>query len=234
MLAGFLLAIATAFLAAAAFSLALGLGRRTRLAALLGLAVPILLSPLLVPAKATLLRFLASVASVMLLVKVCDVHFGACRGSKPSLPAFLVFLLNQFSVVLRRLDDERRPTARENLVRLARAVIGLVLGTVVLVWLFRLDWDGQPFALEHSAKVVGFYLALLPAAGAAVAAWRLLGGMARDSMDRPFLARTPTSWRRGAPWRRQWGSGQNEQAPLPGSWEHSCSTWPRPCCSSQA
>jgi D-alanyl-lipoteichoic acid acyltransferase DltB (MBOAT superfamily) len=57
--------------------------------------------------------------------------------------------------------------------------------------------SGQPFALEHSAKVVVLYVALLPAAGAAVAFWRLLGGMAPDNMDRPFLTRTPADfWRR--------------------------------------
>jgi D-alanyl-lipoteichoic acid acyltransferase DltB (MBOAT superfamily) len=73
----------------------------------------------------------------------------------------------------------------------------LVIGSAIVLWLFWLDWDGQQFALEHSAKVVGFYLALLPAAGAAVAVWRLVGGTARDSMDQPYLARTPADfWRR--------------------------------------
>jgi hypothetical protein len=197
MLAGFLLAVTAAFLASAAFSVALGWGGRPRLAALLGLAFPVLLSPLLIPAAAPLLRFLAAVASAVLLAKLYDLHLGVYRGSKPTLRTFLGFLLNPFSVVLRRLGGERRPTARENVAHLARAAAGLVIGGAILVWLFRLDWDGQPFALEHSAKVAGFYLALLPAAGAAVAVWRLFGGAARDSMDRPLLARTPADfWRR--------------------------------------
>jgi hypothetical protein len=197
MLARFLLAVTAAFLASAAFFLALGYGRRVRLVVLLGLGAPIALSPLLIPAKPPSLRFLASVASAALLVKVCDLHIGAYRGSKPTLRTFFMFLLNPFSVVLRRLDGERRPTARANLVDLAQAMIGLVIGGAALIWLFRFDWDGWPFALEHSAKVVGLYLALPPAAGAAVAAWRLLGGPARDGMDRPFLARTPADfWRR--------------------------------------
>jgi hypothetical protein len=197
MLVRFLLALLAAFLAGAASFPALGLGRWVRVAVFLGLALPILFSPLVMPAKASLLRFLASVAAVLLLVKVWDVQFGASRGSKLDLATFLVFLLNPFSFVLSRLGGERRPPLRENLVHLAQAVTGLVLGGMVCIGLFRLDWEGQPFALEHSAKVIGFYLALLPAAGAAVAAWRLLGGTARDSMDHPFLARTPADfWRR--------------------------------------
>ena len=53
-----------------------------------------------------------------------------CRGSKPTLRTFLAFLLNPFSVVLRRLDGERRPTARENLMR---APFRIVTAAVLLL-----------------------------------------------------------------------------------------------------
>jgi MBOAT, membrane-bound O-acyltransferase family len=197
MLARLLLAISTAYLASAVFFLALGSGHRVRLVVLLGLAFPILLSPLVIPATAPFHRFLASLFSVMMLAKLYDLHVGADHGLKPNVRTFIVFLINPFSVVLRKLDQEPHPTARENLVHLARGMIGLIIGRAILIWLFRLDWEGQPFALEHSAKVVGFYLALLPGAAAAVAAWRWLGGTARDSMNQPYLARTPADfWRR--------------------------------------
>jgi D-alanyl-lipoteichoic acid acyltransferase DltB (MBOAT superfamily) len=75
--------------------------------------------------------------------------------------------------------------------------LGLLIGIAILILLFRLDWKGQPFALEHAAKVIGFYLAAFPTIGAAVALWRLFGGQARDCMDLPLLARTPADfWRR--------------------------------------
>lgn len=112
-------AITTGFLASATFFLALGFGHRIRLAVLVCLALPILLSPLLIPAEAPFLRFLASIASVTLLAKLWDVHFGACRASMASLWTFLVFLPNPFSLVLRKLDNERRPTPGENFINLA-------------------------------------------------------------------------------------------------------------------
>jgi hypothetical protein len=83
MLASFLSAVTVAFVASAAFSLAFGLGSRLRLAVLLGLGFPILLSPLLVPEAAPFLRFLTSSISVILLAKLYDLHLGAYRGPKP-------------------------------------------------------------------------------------------------------------------------------------------------------
>src|SRR5579871_872435 len=76
MLVRFLLAITTAFLASDVFFLALRCSRRIRLVTLLGLTLPILLAPLLICADARFLRFLASVACVMLLIKLWDVHLG--------------------------------------------------------------------------------------------------------------------------------------------------------------
>ncbi len=197
MLARLFFAILTALLASAVFFFALGLARRLRLMALLGLAFPILLTPLWIPAKAPFLRFLAAVHSVMLVAKLWDIHFGIERRFRPKPGRFVLFLLNQFSIVLRKLDNEPRPGLRENAVHLARSLLGLALGCVVLRWLFQLDWEGLPFALEHAAKVIGFYLALLPGVATAVALWRLSGARARDVMDQPYLARTPADfWRR--------------------------------------
>lgn len=66
-----------------------------------------------------------------------------------------------------------------------------------MIGLFRLDWEGLPFALEHTGKVSVFCLTVLPVTVAAASIWRLLGGVARDSMDHPLLASTPADfWRR--------------------------------------
>jgi len=54
-----------------------------------------------------------------------------------------------------------------------------------------------PFLLEHGAKLVALYVPLLSGLAAGAAGWRLLGGSAQDTMDRPYLARTPAEfWRR--------------------------------------
>jgi hypothetical protein len=197
MLANLLLAVLTAFAAAAASFPALGLGRWKRVAVLLVLSIPIFFSPLLIPADAPFLRFLASVTSVMLLVKLYDLNISACRDVRPDLRTFLLFLPSAFSVVLRKLDSEQRLSRRKNLVHIAQGTIGILIGSAVLIGLFRLDWSGQPFALEHCAKVIALYMALIPTTVAAAAVWRLFAGRARDFMDRPYLARTPADfWRR--------------------------------------
>jgi hypothetical protein len=197
MLANLLLAVVTAFAAGAASFPALSLGRWQRAAVLLVLSIPIFLSPLLIAAEAPFLRFLASVTAVMLLVKLYDLHVGASRGLRPDLRTFLLFLPSIFSVVLRKLEIERRLTTRQNLVHFAQAIIGMSIGSALLIGLFLLDWHERPFAFEHCAKVIALFTALIPTTVAAAAVWRLFGGKARDFMDRPYLARTPADfWRR--------------------------------------
>jgi hypothetical protein len=197
MLVHLLLAVLTAFAAGAASFPAFGLSRGKRAAALLTLSIPIFLSPLLIPAEARFLRVLASITAVMVAIKLYDLHVGANRGLRPDLQRFLLFLPSVFSVVLRKLDREPRPSRRENLVRLAQGILGMSVGSTVLIGLFRRNWSEQPFALEHGAKVLALYLTLIPITVVAAAVWRLFVGKARDVMDQPYLARTPADfWRR--------------------------------------
>jgi hypothetical protein len=196
-LARLALALVVAYLAATAFFPALALGRWTRAGVLVVVEAPVLLSPLLVPARAPLLRFLAALNATALAVKLYDLHVSAGRGPRPTLATFLAFLPNVGSVVLRKLDDEPCPPRRANLRHFALGMVGLAAGGAVMVGLFRLDWDGVPFAVEHCAKVLAFYLALIPGTAAAAALWRLGGGRTREFMDAPYLARTPADfWRR--------------------------------------
>jgi hypothetical protein len=197
MAAHLLLAVSATFVASAAFFFALGLSPRLRLVTLLALAVPISLSPLLIPPHARFLRFLASVTAVMLLAKLYDLHLSAGRGLRPQLRHFLALLPCPFCLVLRKLDSERQFSRRQNLIHLTQAVVGLLLGTAVLVGVFQLDWSEQSFALEHCAKVFAFFFALIPTTMAAAAVWRLFVGKAREVMDHPYFARTPNDfWRR--------------------------------------
>ena len=189
-----MIAVAVAFALSAAFYPAIALGPRGRIGFLAVLWPPILLAPLLVPPEHRFARFLAAVFSIALTIKLFDLHLGARRGHRPDLRTFLAFLPNLASVVLRKLDGEPRPSRREDLARLLVFGLGSAPGVILLVGLFRVDWRWLPFAVEHCAKVVAFFLLLVPSTAAAVAAWRLLGGRAREPMDNPFAARTPADF----------------------------------------
>jgi hypothetical protein len=137
------------------------------------------------------------VTAATVVVKLYDIQLDSRRGSRPNLVSFAAFLGNPFSLVRRRLADEPRPAAPESLLRLGRGALGVSAGTALLVGLFRLDWERYPFLVEHASKVAAFYVALISGLGALAALWRLSGGVARDYMDNPFLARTPADfWRR--------------------------------------
>jgi hypothetical protein len=188
---------AVSFGAALAFYPALRWRRRHRLAALAVLTAVVAASPLLVEARHPFLRLLAGLVAVALAVKLYDLHLGAGRGYRPGVREFVAYLPNVASIVLRKLDAEPRPGPGENLRRLARGGAGFVAGLALFAGCFFVDWRPLPFALEHSAKVVALFLAIVPGSTALVAAWRLAGGRARDWMDNPFAAATPSDfWRR--------------------------------------
>ena len=71
------------------------------------------------------------------------------------------------------------------------------MAVLLMVWLFRRDWSGVPFALEHCAKTLAFFIALIPGSALGATLWRMAGGRARDFMDAPLFAATPAEfWRR--------------------------------------
>ncbi len=197
MVAGFLLSLLIGFGAAIGFLPALRLDARKRAGVLLACAVPILLSPFTVPGEASFVRFLAAVCSFLILSKIYDLHRDAERASRIGWRTLLAFLLNWSSIVLRKLDAEPRLPKRENIARLASGLAGLGAGVAINLWLFRLDWSAQPFAIEHAAKVMGLFCALMPAGTTVGAIGRLAGGRTREWFASPFLSRTPADfWRR--------------------------------------
>lgn len=192
-----LLAVSTSLVTAALFFPALRMSRPGRMVVLGLLLLIILLTPRLIPPPYRFARFLASAFAVALVVKLDDLHVGADLGHRPGLRSFLAFLPNPTSVVLRRLDDEPRPSRREDLLRLAKASAAAIAGAIILITVFYVDWRRWPFAVEHVAKVVAFFLMLVPSGAAVAAVWRLLGGKTREPMDNPFIASTPADfWRR--------------------------------------
>ena len=195
--ANLVLSLAITFGAAVGFVPALRLASGSRAAVFLAVCIPIFLAPLVVPEAAPWARFLASVCSLLIGMKLYDLHLDAGRASRLSRRTLLAFLPNWGSMVLRKLEAEPCPPQRDSWVRLVLGLAGLGLSVGALSWLFRLDWSEQPFAVEHSAKVVGVFCALLPAGAAATSLWQLAGGRTRDWFDQLFLARTPADfWRR--------------------------------------
>ena len=191
------IALTTSYLAALLFFPALRLKRPKRTTVFVTLAVIIALSPLWVPLNTPSVRFLVALNATALLVKLYDLHVAADRSLSPGFLSFVAFLPNWFSVVWRRLGAEPRPTFRQVLVRLGHSCWKAALAVVLLVWLFGKDWAGTPFVLEHCAKTLAVFVALIPASALAAALWRLTGGRAREFMDAPLLAATPAEfWRR--------------------------------------
>jgi hypothetical protein len=176
---------------------AIALDRGRRSVVLAALVAMILMSPLLVSIDPPFGRFLASVFAVALVAKLHDLRIGADLGYRPGWGTFLASLPNLSSLVLRKLDEEPRPGQRQILIRLAGATLRFVAGLLILIVIFRIDWRRFPFVLEHCAKVLAFFLTLVPAAAVGASLLRLLGGRAREPMDNPFASRTPADfWRR--------------------------------------
>jgi hypothetical protein len=126
-----------------------------------------------------------------------DLHLGAGMGHRPGFKDVFTYLINLTSVVQRKLADEPRPTWCENLRRLVAMTFAAIPGGVLFAGCFLVEWRGLPFAVEHSAKVLAFFLLLVPAGASGAAIWRLLGGWTREPMDNPFASITPADfWRR--------------------------------------
>jgi hypothetical protein len=193
MAAGLLVVAAAAALAYAA----LGIGARCRAAAVIGLIGIVLLTPLLAPVDRPVLRLGSSMVAITMTVKLVDLLFHTSRRRRPGIREYAAFLPNPFGHVLRRLDDEPRPSWRSDLLRAASSAVGAVVLSVGFAGLFLVDWRRYPFLAEHSAKVLAFFGSLTLLAAVASSAWRLAGGRARDAMNFPVLARTPAElWRR--------------------------------------
>ncbi len=173
------------------------LRRRRRLSVAVApvLCVLILATPWIVPAEHRLTRFVCAVLAAASFAKLVDVHHHATRLPPPS--QFALYLLNASSMVLRRLPDEPSPTRRALLTTLFRGAATAALGLGAMWAVFRLRLGDVSFWVEHTAKLVASYVAVLGGFAATISVWRLTLGKARDPFHNIFLARTPADfWRR--------------------------------------
>ena len=154
-------------------------------------------SPLAIPPEHRLLRFLAALTVVIQGMKLCDLRLDLLHGTDVRFREYLAFVLNPFVVVRRHLVFESRPAPVADVRELVVGLCGLAAGVAAGREVFRTNWSKAPFLVEHSAKMIAFYVPTLSGLSAGAAGWRLLGGSARNYMDRPYLARTPADfWRR--------------------------------------
>lgn len=189
------MASAVALVAALVFYPALRLGHRTRALAWLICSAIVGFSPCLIPPSETPMRLIASLLSIGLLVKLYDLHREARLARHLSLGSYLAYIPNFFCLVLRRKPG-RQPRIHDIRRLRARAPAAL-LSVRVCVPLFRMDWAGLPFALEHALKVLLVVSAVVLLGNALASVYRLLGDLAIDPMDHPLVAPTPGDfWRR--------------------------------------
>lgn len=181
--------------AALVFYFALRLERRARTVAWLVCSAVIVFSPCCVPRGARALRFLDGVVAVTLLLKVYDAYRQPARAAGMGAGRWAAYLPNWFWFVLRRVPRGR--PARQDWRRVAIDAPLMVAAVAGCALLLGLDWSGMPPALEHTAKVLAFAVAMMLIGRMFAALHRRLVGPAMDPIDNPFMARTPAEfWRR--------------------------------------
>jgi len=191
------LAVVIALVLAAAFWPALRWRRWRRLLCLIVMTAAILLLPLLVSVEFPVQRAAVVFVCIFIAMKLYDMHHAA--QAAPFLPwsAYFAFMLHPFTLVQRKLADELQPRAGANLVDLARSVVISVVSLTVSMGIWRVDFTGVPFGVEHVVKTVAFMAFIYGVVVASTAVWRLPGWRARPHLHNFFLARTPAEfWRR--------------------------------------
>ncbi len=182
---------------AAGFGLVLPWRPSWRRLILVALIAAILLLPLMVPSEYPVRRAAVAMVCVPMAMKLYDTHRAVQIVCLPSWPAYLVFLLHPFTLTQRKLEDEIQPAARQNQLYLLRGAAISVVGLTACLCIWRIDFAGVPFAIEHVVKVAAFMALVYGVVDVGTAVWRLPGWRARPHLHNFFLARTPADfWRR--------------------------------------
>jgi len=196
-------AVALVFAAGAASYPFLKLSRQKRILPLLLLAITIFLAPLIVPLPHTGLRLIASLMSIMVGIKLYDLHNAVESGPPPRLWQFLIYLPNGFNMVFRRVTAEQPPPKRIDAFRLLWLVPTTLLFAAILFVVLRFDWQPYPVTAEHCVKVIFICLFVQFGSNIGSSSRRLLNIPATDFSAWFFLASTPAEfWRR---WNRPAG-----------------------------
>jgi hypothetical protein len=175
----------------------LRLPRRARAAALISLAIPVFLAPLLVGLPLTGLRFIVALWSITVGVKLYDLHRAVETGPPPGAWEFLTYLPNGCNLVLRRGAARNPPPRRDDAIRLLWLVpITTVCGLIVTA-AWRFDWRRCPWIIEHCVKVIAICAFIQFGLNIIASAWRLMGVAACDFSGWFFASATPAEfWRR--------------------------------------
>jgi hypothetical protein len=165
-----------------------------RRVALIVASAVVLLAPFVIPAGGRVLRFVTSCASVVMVMKLWDLYTHVRTGAAITSSRLLPFLLNAFSVVLRKEDEQRRPPRRSVLIDLAFGATGSAVGLAAVFNLNLIPWREYPLLVEHAVKALVVFVAILAWFRMAVAVVRLMGGRMRDFSDAPLRAVTPADF----------------------------------------
>lgn len=183
--------------AASVFHPFLASTRRRRIIVMTFAAAVVLLAPFLIPEEARVLRFITACASVLVVMKLWDLHVTAGGGVALEWAPFIAFVVNPFAVVHRKQREEERPAPAAVRADLVLGGAGSILGIVAVFTLHLVDWHRYPLLLEHAVKGTVIFVAILSWFRAGIAVVRLSGGVMRDFSRAPLLARTPADfWRR--------------------------------------
>lgn len=175
----------------------LRLPRRARVAALTSLAIPVFLAPLLVGLPLTGLRFIVSLMSVAVGVKLYDLHRAVETGPPPGAWEFLTYLPNACNLLLRRGAAQYRPRRHDDVIRLLWLVPGTIACGLIVTAAWQFDWRRCPWIIEHCVKVIVICAFIQFGSNIIASAWRLMGVAALDFSGSFFVAATPAEfWRR--------------------------------------
>ena len=90
--------------------------------------------------------------SIMVGVKLYDLHRAVQTGPPPGAWTFLTYLPNDCNLVLRRVEGQARPPRRADALRLLWLIPVTLACTLAVIGGWQLNWRPYPWALEHCTK----------------------------------------------------------------------------------
>lgn len=192
-----------AYGAAAAAWAARGLETGPRRVVLILLGAVGFVVPFFSPESPAWLKYVVVLQCPLLGFRLLDLHIGIEDWRTRSLGEWLAYLLNP-AVVVYRLHKRQRPKPRDAAaLLLARGLIEIAAGIVVLRWAFGREWGAagawwDSFWVEHAVKLAGLYLCVFDGGFVTLTnLCRVLGSPVADGARNPILAVTPADfWRR--------------------------------------
>ena len=182
------------------------------------LAFPVFLAPLLVPFPLTGLRFIVSLMSITVGVKLYDLHRTVETAPPPGVWEFLTYLPNTCNLVLRRGTRQKRPRRRRDAMRLLWLVPLTTASWLVVSAAWQFDWPRYPWIVEHGVKVITLGALIQFAPNIIASTPRLMGVAALDFSGWFFAAATPAEfWRR---WNQPAGQFMHEYIFMPAGGIH--------------